>query len=176
MEKKIIEIGYIAKAHGLKGNIIVKLYDKEADYLYEGLEVFLDEEIYVIESFKIGGAGLNIKLKDVETRNNSELLKGKKLSIHSSLFKNLNEKGEIYLNQYLGFKVFLENELKGKISGFLNTPAHDLFEVSLDSGGVVELPFVNEFIANIDMTKKEVVFNCPKDLFNPDFFKAEKKK
>jgi len=169
------EIGYIQKAHGLKGELFFKPFGDDISYLSKKLEIFLAEEMYEISSFRKVTGGVIIKLNGVDDRNASDLLKAKTVSVDSSLFSELSDADGFYLNQLLGFSVFLDGQRKGEVSGFAETEAHDLLRITTETGEV-EFPYVESFISEISNLKKELHVNCPAELFDTDFFSGGAKK
>ncbi len=172
---KLIEIGYIAKAHGLKGEVLLKVHDGDDEYLKVGLKVFLNEELFSIETLRRPKDGVLLKLEGVADRNQSELLKGKSVSVDSSVFSENLKEDEVYLNQLIGFGVHLKGKFMGEVSGFSETEAHDLLKVKLEEGGVVELPYVDQFISEINKIEKTIKVDCPDELFDFSFFNEAKK-
>ncbi len=175
MENKLLKIGFILKAHGIKGEVFLKIFDKEDSYIKEGIKLVLDAKTYVVKKLRRASGGLIVKLIGVDTRNHSDLLKGFEVFVGKDVFKNSLKNKEVYLNQLKGFKIFLKEDLKGVVSGFSQTPAHDLLVVDLISGGVVEIPYVSSFIIEINNLEKTIKVNCPKDLFDEDFLSGAKK-
>ena len=170
---KTIDIGYIQKAHGLKGEVFLKTFDGDSSFLKKGLEIFLDQKQFKISSFRLVTGGVILKLMGVEDRNSSDLLKGKTVCVKDQAFETNGE--GFYLNRLMDFGVYLGAERKGKVSGFAQTEAHDLLRVQTDSGEI-ELPFVDTFIIEIKDLEKEIHVDCPIELFDADFFSGGAKK
>ncbi len=174
MEKELIKIGYISKAHGIKGEVFLKIFDKEDSYLTKKVELFIKDQAYSIEQLRRANEGLIIQLSGVLTRNDSELFRGAEVSVSADVFKETND-GKRYLNQLKGFQVSLNGELKGTVCGFSETAAHDLLRVELLSGAEVEIPYVDAFIGEVKEAEKLVEVNCPEELFDEDFLSGAKK-
>ncbi|MGH1469201.1 MAG: ribosome maturation factor RimM [Bdellovibrionales bacterium] len=174
MGKELIKIGFISKAHGIKGEVFLKIFDKEDSYLTKKTELFIKEQAYSIEQLRRANEGLIIKLSGVSTRNDSELFRGAEVSVAADIFKETSD-GKRYLNQLKGFEVYLDGELKGTVCGFSETAAHDLLRVELPSGGEVEIPYVEVFIAEVKEAEKLIAVNCPEELFDEDFLSGSKK-
>ncbi len=175
MENKLIKIGFILKAHGIKGEVFLKIFDKDDSYITEETKLILNGEAYNIKNLRKVNGGIIVKLLGVDTRNDSELLKGLQVFVEEDVFKNFLKEGEVYLNQLKGFKVFLKKDLKGLVSGFSQTAAHDLLVVELISGGFVEIPYVDSFIIKINKLEEIIKVDCPKELFDQDFLNGVKK-
>lgn len=174
-QSQLVEIGYIAKAHGIKGELFLKLFDEDTD------SWFLDVGILYIgkEEFKISKArphqnGYILILSNVVDRNKAELLKGKTASVTESFFSEKNNTDEYFLNQIKDFEVYLNQDYKGRVSGFSSTQAHEIIGVKTESGEF-EIPWVESFIKEINFEKQAINLDCPKELFEADFGQSEKK-
>jgi len=163
------EIGYIQKAHGLKGEVFFKPFDGELSYLSKNLEINLGDKSYTISGFRVVTGGAILKLAGVDDRNQSDLLKAKSVSLDANIFTELSGEDGLYLNQLMGFSVIMDGERKGEVSGFAETEAHDLLKVSTDMGEI-ELPYVDQFIIEIKDLEEEIHVKCPIELFDPAFF------
>lgn len=173
--EKMSEIGYIQKAHGLKGEVFFKAHDGELSYLSKNLDVYLGGVQFTISSFREVTGGAILKLAGVDDRNGSDLLKAKAVSIDSEVFAELSDEEGLYLNQLLGFAVFMDGQKKGEVSGFAVTEAHDLLIITTDLGEI-ELPYVDSFINEIKNLEKELHVDCPVEIFDPEFFSGGAKK
>lgn len=174
MSEKRIEIGYIQKAHGIKGEVFLKLYDEGGDFLKAGQEVYLKDKVHALTQVRKVPQGFILKLKEVTTRNESELLKASKVYVSSDLFAD--EAKGFYLNQLLGFDLLFKGEVKGQVVGFGLTDAHDLLRVRLSGlQDEIEIPYVDNFILNINKLGKNIEVECPEELFDLEFFNEAKK-
>jgi 16S rRNA processing protein RimM len=82
-----IELGVIAKPHGIRGEIRVHVFNPESTLLQELAEVFLigdeDEEpaLVEVESARPGPKALLMRLVGVSSREDVEALRGYKLCV-----------------------------------------------------------------------------------------------
>ncbi len=172
--KELSKIGFISKAHGIKGEVFIKIFDKEDSYLNKEVKLVIKNEAYTIENLRRSKDGLIVKLKNVNTRNDSETFRGLEVFIDTCIFKTV-EGEKFYLNQLKGFEVYSTKDLKGKVVGFSETAAHDLLVVEVSLGGEVEIPYVEAFIKEVDKKNKKITVNCPEELFDTDFLSGVKK-
>ena len=174
--KNHIEIGFIKKPKGLKGEVVVVLHDNDSSFLAPGDGLGLDEENQlIIKSLKKYRDAYIFTFEGVEDRNQSDLLKGKKLFISNELAVSLNNDEEVFLVTLLGYNLFNNGKQVGEVSGFSKTKAHDLVRVRLNDGAVVEVPWVENFIGELDHTKKNVHLNAPDELLDANFLEPGKK-
>ena len=175
--KNHIEIGYVKKPKGLKGEVFVVLYDNDSSFLCVGQRLELDgSHALTIKSIKAYKEGFLFTFEGVGNRHQSDPLKGKKIYISSELAESLNNKEEVFLATLLGYIFYNSNQKMGRVSGFSTTKAHDLLQIQLDEGEIVEVPWVEEFLNKIDHPSRSIHFNVSVELLNPEFLGSGKKK
>ena len=163
-------VGKVMDAHGIRGDVYCLVFsgdvrwldDLESLYFKPPLSKSTPKE-YKIKRAKAFKRGFIVTLEGVADRNQAEALKGSELWLPNDLF--VSEDGEsIYLNEILQFK--LNDQVLGEIgqiTGFSSNTAQDLLLVETVNG-VVEVPFVKEFVTEIDFAKQLVKTNLPEGL------------
>lgn len=173
--KELVEIGYIKKAHGIKGEVLLALYDEDFSFLDKGIKLRLKSEVYKILKMRPHKEGLILLLEGVSDRNTSEGLKGKKVSLSNKIFENLRSKSELYLNQLKNYSVVNSSGDTARVVGFAETKAHDLLILELKNGGQGEIPYVEKFIFEINHEEQKIFTDCPAELFKSGFLNSSKK-
>ncbi|MEM6991764.1 MAG: ribosome maturation factor RimM [Myxococcota bacterium] len=137
MERDELDIGYVAGAHGVHGNVRIKLHDPKSQALRAGATVTLAREHarveHTIESVEVvpGKAGLHrVRLHDVRGRDAAEALKGSTVVMPRQALPALAE-DEFYLADALGLTVMRQAEPRclGTVVGLTSNNVQDLFEV-----------------------------------------------
>ena len=165
-----IEVGYVRDAHGIKGEIFVRLNAGQADWLNGLKSVRLcsnkgEIKTYSIGQFRLHKNGIIFKLEGLLDRNAAEALKGFKFEIAESLLVAQPGDG-IYLYEILGFDV-LDKKLGslGPIKKFSSNGLQDL--LVLERGGKeILVPFVKPFIDQVDFNKHQVEMTLPEGLID----------
>lgn len=165
-------VGWVQSAHGIRGELFVRLNAGQADWLddVETLSLFKkgDEQPASFEIKKISEHkdGLIVGLEGLTDRNRAEELAKCSVYIDEALLES--EEGEpIFLKQILGFSlVDMNGAVLGVIRGFASNGQQDLLRVYPDSGGEALIPFIDEFIKHIDFDKQQVTMDLPPGLFN----------
>lgn len=169
-------VGWVQSAHGIRGEIFVRLSAGSADWLDDLEQLYLlaseglnkptanaltEHQVTYARPHK---DGLIVKLADVVDRNRSEELRKSLVYIDSELL--VAEAGEqIYLKEILGFDVSDRGTVVGKITGFSSNGMQDILQVArTESGDEVLIPFVDDFIVEIDFEKKLVNMSLPEGL------------
>lgn len=174
---ELFEVGYVKKAHGIKGEVLVRFYEPEATYLQEDLLVQTSKTTLTVARLKQHKSDMIVLFNEVNDRNASELLKGEKLYINSDLAKDINSSGELFLGSIIGYNLKNYGEFMGVVQGLTKTKAHELVQLELaDSTHTVELPWVDEFIVSVDHEKSTVFYEAPAELFDYEFFDGTSKK
>ncbi len=163
-------VGWIKSAHGIRGEIFVKLYAETADWL-ESLESFhlllpntKAPNEFPIKSLRPHKDGLIVVLEGVVDRNRAEELQRSGVYIPEELLESEDE-DEIYLKQILGFQV-LTDVLIGTVKAFADNGEQDLLVVERAVGPDVLIPFVEDFILNIDFDNKVITMELPEGLLD----------
>ena len=166
------KVGWVQSAHGIRGEIFVRLSAGSADWLH-GLKhlYLLSGDSESLSEHKVSFArphkdGLIVKLADVVDRNRSEELRKSSVYIDSELLTA--EPGErIYLGQILGFEVLDRGVAVGKITGFTSNGPQDLLQVAGVKGEIL-IPFVDDFIVDINFDGRIVNMSLPDGLLSID--------
>ncbi len=159
-------VGWVKDAHGLKGEIYVQLFAKQADWLNH-LKVFyleIESELreFNVERAKPHKIGLIIKPREINDRTQAEACKGAPCHIPQEYLKA--EPGDgFYLHQILGFKVLDRERSLGEITAFSTNGPQDLLVVQAE-GKEILIPFVRPFLKQIDFDNRVVFMELPEGL------------
>ncbi len=164
-------VGWVKDAHGLRGEIYVKLSSKKADWLKKvktfGLCLPVGGEFveYKIKAARPHKEGLIVHLEGLSDRNQSEALRKQSVYIGEKLLAS--EPGEaIFLNQILGFSVVNESGVVlGEITGFGTNGPQDLLKVK-GAHGESLIPLIDAFLRHIDFDLRTVTMELPPGLFD----------
>lgn len=162
-----VHVGKVKSAHGLKGEIFVIVFSKDTSW-YKKLKSCqlknLKSEInsYKVEKVKPHKEGLILQLFGTIDRNESEKLIGLDFYIEDELLKS--QKGEtIYLTEILGFDVLLQGQCVGQVESFSSNGSQDLLVVRNEEH-LFEVPFVDDFIQQLDFESQKIHMNFPAEL------------
>lgn len=171
---EFFRVGWVQSAHGLKGELYVRLNAGEADWLDVAEEIFLlapgarAEELkgFEIVQLKPHKEGLIARLKGIDNRNASEAAEKSQVYIPEAYLEA--EPGDtIFLNQILGFKVVDQTTGEaGEIIGFSSNGPQDLLRIKRPTGAEALIPLVDEFLVEIDFDNKQVTMDLPPGLID----------
>jgi 16S rRNA processing protein RimM len=160
--KNDVLIGKIVGVHGVKGDVKVK---PESDVFERQMESLKEIPIYrgtkkenlKIESMKPYKDLYIVKFEGVNDRTAAEERIGSEIWIDKSNQVELEE-GEYYFSDLLGCKVITEDGREiGKIAEILEQPASHVLEVEKPDGKRILIPFIEQFVKEIDLENKKIV-------------------
>lgn len=160
MGRELIEIGYVARAHGVRGELRVVTHDPASETLADAGEVVIDGRRLAVASARaVPGAWL-LALEGVADRNAAEALRGRPVEVDRAAVAV--EEGEILLGDLVGCRVELpDGRPWGRVEGIEVGPQDRL----IIHDGEVErlLPFVPELVIEVDLDAGRLVADPPED-------------
>jgi 16S rRNA processing protein RimM len=103
----------------------------------------------------------------IDDRTAAESLRGQTLTIDVDPTELPEDPEEFYDHQLIGLKVVLEDgSLIGVIGEVIHLPSQDLLSVTREGDTEVLIPFVMEFVPEIDLDAKTVTITPPPGLLN----------
>ena len=160
-------VGKVKEPHGLKGDLSILLFAKEAGWVSRVTKISLELESglknFNVRSAKLRQDRLIVTLAEVQDRTTAESLLGFGFLIPEELM--ISNKGEtLFLHEILHFTVFDQGKELGQIQGFSSNGPQDLLVV-VGPEGRGEIPFVEAFLEKVDFSNKQVLMKLPPGLF-----------
>ena len=151
-----LDVGSIGKAHGLRGDVQVRLTTDRTERLDPGTELHTDGRILVVGSSRPHQNGWLVRFEGVDDRTAAEALRGAVLRADP-----IEDDDTLWIHELIGARVV---ETDGTDRGVVETvqanPASDL--LVLESGALVPLTFVEDFTDGV------VTVDAPAGLFDLD--------
>jgi 16S rRNA processing protein RimM len=159
-----IEIGGIARAHGIKGEVVIITHDPDSDTLGKIASIYIDGVARVVESARnTPQRGWLVKLADVHTRNDAEALQGKQVSVDRAALELRDD--DVVLDDLVGCTVQLADGTPwGTVDAVDVANPHQALLVIIDGDLERLLPLVDEFVTNIDLEAGVITVDPPEDL------------
>jgi len=162
-------VGEIATAHGLKGEVSVKIFSEyEARFapgatLLVGLDPNSARKL-TVESFSARHGRAYLKFKEVGDRTSAEELR------RLDVFGNVDDLPELgpdtyWMHDLVGLRVEnMDGRTLGELSEIQERGEQDLWIIDTPAGQVL-LPAVRQFVVTVDLAARVIVVDPPAGLF-----------
>ncbi|HXG99388.1 MAG TPA: ribosome maturation factor RimM [Sphingomicrobium sp.] len=138
---KRIALAAVAGAHGIKGEVRLKLFAESVASLRVHSKLYVGGEYRAVHDLRDGGKTAIARLDGVTDRTAAEALRGSLVEVDRSALPALGE-GEYYHADLIGLPcVDGAGSLLGIVSAIENFGAGDLIEIALPTGKKVMVPF-----------------------------------
>jgi 16S rRNA processing protein RimM len=157
-----IEIGGVARAHGIKGEVVIVTHDPDSATLGEVREIWVGGALRQIRIARATHRGWLVGLDGVVTRNDAEALQGKPVEVEREALEL--DDNDILLADLLGCAVRCADGTPwGTIAEVQPGDFQDLLVIH---DGEIErlLPLVDEFVTEIDLDARVITVDPPDGL------------
>ena len=158
---KYLEVGQIVSTHGIKGELKVKIITDNLDRFNKGNELFLgdDKEVVTISSSRMHQGMMLITINNLNNINDVLNYVNKTLYCDRDLDLDSDS---IYFDDLIDCNVIVNEECIGVVKDIMDLPQGPLLEIKLnekkDGKEVIKLvPYVDEFIKEVDIKNKNIV-------------------
>lgn len=170
-------LGKIRDAHGIKGEVFLISFTKKFEWLKDMDKAYLSRReqdadgnwIEAVHEFpikrkKAHKVGQILKLEGMDTRNDAETFKGAMFQVPQDILSAPRADGSAFIEQLDGFTVtFVGQEKTGKVVDFGFNGAQDLLVIDWNEKQV-EIPYVEAFTKNVDISNKTLTLEVPEGL------------
>jgi 16S rRNA processing protein RimM len=156
-----VAIGYVARAHGVRGELRVHLHDPASNTLYDTPRIFVGGRELVVDSVRPTSGALLVKLEGVDDRTRAESLAGQPVEVVRAAIPL--EDGEFLVGDLPGCVVVdTAGTSLGTIVSIMHGP-QDLLVIH-DATHERLLPLVPAFLVEVDLAARRVVVDPPDEL------------
>lgn len=152
-EPEFLLVGRIARPHGVRGEVGMKLMTQHPEHLMTLKTLFVgsDHEPYQVARMRRHHDGMIIHFAEITDRDQAEALRG--LMVYISIKDAVPlEDGEYYLYQIEKMRVVSdEDEELGRITGLIETGANDVYVITTPDGKELLLPAIPDVIKKVDV-------------------------
>lgn len=173
-----LRVARLVKAHGLKGGLKLELYTDDPELRFHPGTVF---SLQVPTDSPWFGRTLTVKqlrfynshavafFEGIEDRTEAETLVKAILWVTDDADARPQEEDAWFDHQLIGVTVWLGGEEVGSIARVDHLPAQDLLAIATHQGPEVLLPFVKQFVPEVDIESRRMTITPPGGLFDdPD--------
>ncbi|NND02587.1 MAG: ribosome maturation factor RimM [Acidimicrobiia bacterium] len=163
-----IPVGYIRRAHGLHGDVILRPLTDDPDRFVVGAAFESDEvppRRLTIADIREHKDGLLLRFEEVRNRNPADAMRGVTLTIDPHERRDLAQ-DEYWPEDLEGLSVELvDGTTLGTVESVITGGAQDRLVVATDAGAAVEVPFVAAIATEVDLAAGRIVIDPPPGLF-----------
>ena len=159
MDPALLAVGRVARAHGLRGRVLVAPYNADSIGLERVRRLWLSGKVYEVARAERVNLGYLVALRGIDDRNAADALRGQEVMVDRSELPPPAE-DEMYAVDLIGFEV---TDAPGKVYGVVE----DLEEagpqdlLKLKGGALVPLGLVQEVMSE----SRRIVIQVPEGLF-----------
>jgi len=160
-EQHTIPVGYVRKAHGIRGDVLVRGLGADATERFEpGGTVTTNESpsrSFEVAEHRPHSSDFILHLVGIEDRTTAEGLVGVQFVIDPSERRAL-DLDEWWIEDIVGCTAFDRAGTRiGSITDVVVGAAQDRLVVAIDGGGRAEVPLVDELVPEVDVAERRVV-------------------
>lgn len=153
-------IGKIKSVANEDGFLDVLPFSDDVDRFFDLDSVFIDvfggmRKFFVDDVF-IDEKSVNIKFKNFDSREDVDFLAGRDILIPSEDSLEL-DKDSYYIHDLINSNVFRNGMFFGKVKDVLNLPANDVLVIQLNDGDETLIPFISDYVIEINAKDKKIV-------------------
>jgi 16S rRNA processing protein RimM len=157
-----IEIGGIARAHGIKGEVVIVTHDPDSDTLGRVETIYVAGTPRAIKGARSTHRGWLVALDGVVTRNDAEALQGQPVEVDRDALE-LDE-DDVLLHDLVGCAVKKTDGTPwGTVAAIESGDFQDLLVIH-DNGIERLLPLVDAFVTDIDLDTSTITVDPPEGL------------
>jgi 16S rRNA processing protein RimM len=159
-----IEIGGIARAHGIRGEVVIVTHDPDSETLAEVEHVYVDGAPRRILAARDTHRGWLVLLEGVATRTEAEALRGRPVEVDRDDLHLAED--DVLLHDLVGCAVRLVDGTPWGVIAAIDAVAGGLQDRLVIHDGDVErmLPLVDVFVKDIDLDARVVTVDPPEGL------------
>jgi 16S rRNA processing protein RimM len=157
-----VPVAEVARPHGVRGEVRLKLYNGDSDVLLDLEEVLVrlpggEEHEVSIDAARRADQAILMKLHSIDDRDRADEIRGAVLCVRRGDFPAL-EAGEFYACDVIGAEVLAPDGTGiGRVRELRSYPSVDALIVDAADGGKPwEIPLVEAFVREVDVERGRV--------------------
>lgn len=156
-----VPLAEIARPHGVRGEIRLKLFNKSSDVLLAQDEVLVrlpdgEEHEVSVDAARRADDAILMKLYSVDDRDRADELRGGVICVRRRDFPP-PEQGEFYAVDVVGSEARLDGKRLGVVKEIITYPTTETILVAPDDGrGDWEIPLTDTYVGGVDVEGRVV--------------------
>lgn len=163
-----IPIGYVRKAHGIRGDVVVRgLVEDAGERFVVGVTLLTGQtpgKSLDVVARRMIGDDLLLHLRDIDTRNDAEALIGVQFVVARSQRRQLDS-DEWWVEDLVGCDVFdKDGHVVGTVIEVVSGAAQDRLVVETPRNTRAEIPLVAQLVPHVDVAARQITVDLPEGL------------
>lgn len=164
----VFELGYFVRKSGTDGSLHMSIESDEPEKYVKMESIFVELNKQLVPFFiqKIRNQKSNefvVKLEDVDSIEEAEMLVGHKIFAEQKWLTDLNEK-QFYYHEIIGWKVHdVQKGEIGTVKNVLENKSQDILQIDFQ-GKEILVPIADDFFLHVDRTTQTLHFDLPEGL------------
>lgn len=158
---KLVKIGKIISAHGVRGLVKIKSYAESPSNISAYGEIYDHSENKILLEIKSSNKDILIaRIENIDSREAAEQISKTDLYVNRHSLPEL-EDDDFYIEDLVGMKVITDsNQHIGNVVAVQNFGAGDILKISfLKDGKSEHIPFTKKHFPDIDLHQKTIKIN-----------------
>jgi len=157
---QLLAIGRVARAHGIRGRVLIAPYNAGSEGLCRARRIWMGEREFEVDRAQRVTQGYLVALRGVGDRDQADALRGEEVRVDRAELPAL-EAGEMYAIDLIGYQVSdPQGTVRGVVEDLEEAGPQDLLR--LDGGTLVPLALVTE----VQPQARRIVVDAPEGLFD----------
>jgi len=157
-EPDYLIVGYLRRAHGVRGEIVMEIQTDFPERLKPKTKVFVGKNYHpmTIASARNHSEGLLIKLNGIDTPEDAARYRNQLVYVTAADRPPLPN-GKFYVHELIGFDVVDEEEnVIGKLTEIMQTGANDVYVVTRADASELLLPVIASVVLAIEADRRQI--------------------
>jgi 16S rRNA processing protein RimM len=155
-EPVYLVVGFLRRAHGVRGEIIMDLHTDFPERLQKGKELFVGQAHtpMTLNGARPHAKGMLVSFMGIANPEDAGQLRNQWVYVKATDVPRLPE-GKLYQHELIGFQVVDENETPlGELVEIIETGANDVYVVRNESGKEILLPAISSVVLETDPARR----------------------
>ena len=166
----LLVVGRIGRAHGVHGEATIEVRtDLPDERFVVGTQLSTDPVAngpLIIDSARDHNGVLLLTFREVRDRTAIERIRDTLLLAEVDMDQEAEFEDEYHVQQLIGCEVVNQTGIRcGELSDVLNLPGQDLLVIATPTGELL-IPFIAEFVPNVDIKNRRIVIHPPLGLLD----------
>lgn len=155
----LVELAVVARPHGVRGELKLKLHNEDSEVLLSAREVTLrrtgaPDVTIAVDGARRANDALLVRLRGVDSRDAADALRGAAVCVPRSSLPEVDD-DEFYAIDVIGAAVIAPEGPVGEVIEFVEYPTCDVLVVATPRGKV-EVPLVDGVVSRVDVPARRI--------------------